>query len=310
MARVMNDWAHTATILIGRAELKRLSERSDAPGLRQLGLHVGVLVTTGALISASFDTIWLLPAMVAHGIVLVFLFAPLHETIHRTAFRSRALNDVTAFVIGVLLVLPREYFRAFHFAHHRFTQEAATDPELATPKPANARQFVWCVSGLPYWIAGFRGLVERAAGILREPFYATERLRRSVIREARWVLAIYAAALIGSIAAGTTMLLWYWIVPALLGQPMLRLYLLAEHSGCPRGADMLENSRTTYTNALMRFLAWNMPFHAEHHAWPSIPFHALAQTNVVIRDRLRTTAPGYGAALGEIWEAMRAGRQL
>jgi fatty acid desaturase len=305
----MNDWAHVATELIGRGELKRLSERRDAPGLLQLGGHIALLVVTGALIHQSFGTAWLWPAMFAHGVALIFLFAPLHETIHRTAFHSRALNDAVAFVIGVLLVLPREYFRAFHFAHHRFTQEAA-DPELATPKPATIAQFLWQVSGIPYWIAGFRGLILHAAGILREPIYATDRVRRSVVLEARWVLALYAIALIGSIAAGGALLLYYWVIPALLGQPVLRLYLLAEHSGCPRSRDMLENSRTTYTNALVRFVAWNMPFHAEHHAWPSIPFHALPQANALIRAKLRTTAPGYRAALIGIWQTMRAGRQL
>ena len=305
----MNDWAHIATELIGRSELKRLSGRRDAPGLLQLAGHLLLLIATGVLIHLSFGTIWLWPAMFVHGIVLSFLFAPLHETIHRTAFHGRALNDVVAFAIGVLLVLPREYFRAFHFAHHRFTQEA-TDPELAVPKPATVPQFLWCVSGMPYWIAGVRGLFLRASGILREPIYATDRVRRSVVIEARWVLAIYAAALVGSVASGSAVLLWYWIIPALLGQPLLRLYLLAEHSGCPRTMDMLENSRTTYTNALVRFLAWNMPFHAEHHAWPSIPFHALPQANTLIRDRLRKTAPGYRAALGEIWGTMRAGKAL
>jgi fatty acid desaturase len=305
----MNDWAHVATELIGRAELKRLSERRDAPGLVQLCGHVGLLMVTAALVHRSFGTFWLWPAMFAHGVALIFLFAPLHETIHRTAFHSRALNDAVAFVIGVLLVLPREYFRAFHFAHHRFTQEA-TDPELAAPKPATAAQFLWQVTGVPYWIAGFRGLVLRAAGILREPFYATDRVRRSVILEARWVLALYAIALIGSIATGSALLLYYWVIPVLLGQPVLRLYLLAEHSGCPRSRDMLENSRTTYTNALVRFLAWNMPFHAEHHAWPSIPFHALPQANALIRGKLRTTASGYRAALIGIWRTMRSGRPL
>ena len=305
----MNDWAHVATELIGRAELKRLSERRDAPGLLQLGGHIALLMVTAVLVHRSFGTAWLWPAMFAHGVALIFLFAPLHETIHRTAFHSRVLNDAVAFVIGILLVLPREYFRAFHFAHHRFTQEA-TDPELATPKPATIAQFLWLVSGVPYWIAGFRGLVLHAAGILREPIYATDRVRRSVILEARWVLALYALALIGSIAAGSALLLYYWVIPVLLGQPVLRLYLLAEHSGCPRSRDMLENSRTTYTNALVRFLAWNMPFHAEHHAWPSIPFHALPQANALIRAKLRTTAPGYAAALIGIWRTMRAGRQL
>jgi fatty acid desaturase len=306
----MNDWAHHATAILGKAELKQLSERSNAPGLLQLVAHLSVLAATGAAIFTGLGTILVWPAMLAHGIALIFLFAPLHETIHRTAFRSRWLNDVVAFVIGVLLVLPREYFRAFHFAHHRFTQDAAHDPELSLPKPASVGRLIWHVTGLPYWIAGFRGLIERACGIAREPFYGTERVRRAAILEARVVLAIFAVAIAASVATGSTLLLWYWVIPALLGQPFLRLYLLAEHSACPRSDNMLENSRTTYTNGLVRFLAWNMPFHAEHHAWPSVPFHALPRANTLIAARLRTTAPGYVSALGDIWKAMRDGKTL
>jgi fatty acid desaturase len=305
----MNDWAHNAVELIGKAELKRLSTRSDAAGLLHLAGHVVLLIATGALIYLSTGTLWIWPAMFMHGTALIFLFAPLHETIHRTAFRSRVLNDVVAFVTGVLVVLPREYFRAFHFAHHRFTQEA-DDPELATNKPATVLQLLWHVTGMPEWWWALKGLVTRACGRLPETFYATERVRRSVILESRWVLAIYAAALVGSIAAHSAVLLWYWVIPIVLAQPMLRFYLLAEHSACPRSADMLENTRTTYTNGLVRFLAWNMPFHAEHHAWPSIPFHALPRTNALVRDQLRKTAPGYGAAMREIWTAMRAGKTL
>jgi fatty acid desaturase len=305
----MNDWAHNAVELIGKAELKRLSTRSDAAGLLHLAGHVVLLIATGALIYLSTGTLWIWPAMFMHGTALIFLFAPLHETIHRTAFRSRVLNDVVAFVTGVLVVLPREYFRAFHFAHHRFTQEA-DDPELATNKPATVLQLLWHVTGMPEWWWALKGLVTRACGRLPETFYATERVRRSVILESRWVLAIYAAALVGSIAAHSAVLLWYWVIPIVLAQPMLRFYLLAEHSACPRSADMLENTRTTYTNGLVRFLAWNMPFHAEHHAWPSIPFPALPRTNALVRDQLRKTAPGYGAAMREIWTAMRAGKTL
>lgn len=305
----MNDWAHNAVELIGKAELKRLSARSDAAGLAHLGGHVALLVATGALIYLSAGTLWIWPAMLAHGVVLIFLFPPLHETIHRTAFHSRALNDVVAFVIGVLIVLPREWFRAFHFAHHRFTQER-DDPELGTSKPTTAAQMIWHMVGLAYWVANFRGILRRAAGRLGESFYATERVKRSVILEARIVLAIYAAALAGSIAAGSTVLLWYWIIPVLLGQPMLRLYLICEHAGCPRTTDMFENTRTTYTNSAVRFLTWNGSFHAEHHAWPSIPFHALPQTNALVRDRLHTTAPSYRAAWGDIWRTMRAGKAL
>ena len=76
----------------------------------------------------------------------------------------------------------------------------------------------------------------------------------------------------------TAVLLWVWIIPALLGQPFLRLYLLAEHGCCAFVANMFENSRTTFTGPLVRFLAWNMPYHAEHHAFPTVPFYRLPAT--------------------------------
>jgi fatty acid desaturase len=56
---------------------------------------------------------------------------------------------------------------------------------------------------------------------------------------------------------------------------------------------MLENTRTTFTNAVVRFIAWNMPFHAEHHAYPSVPFHRLPDFHEIVRQHLKTTERGY-----------------
>jgi fatty acid desaturase len=278
---------------IERDMLRDWSRRADAPGLRHAAGHLALLVATGALVWTLRATWLIWPAMLVHGVVLVFLFAPLHECIHRTAFKSRALNETFGFVAGLLLLLPREYFRAFHFAHHRFTQDPARDPELASPKPRSLPRWLWQASGLPYWIAGIRGILGHALGRMPETFYANDRQRRAVILEARIALALYAAVAILSIWTGSNAALLYWIVPALLGQPALRLYLMAEHTLCPLSDDMLENTRTTYTNGLVRFLAWNMPYHAEHHAFPAVPFHRLPEVNRAIRLRLKSTAPGY-----------------
>ena len=78
----------------------------------------------------------------------------------------------------------------------------------------------------------------------------------------------------------------YWVMPMLLGQPFLRLYLLAEHGGCPKVRDMLANTRTTKTTALVRFLAWNMPYHTEHHVYPAVPFHRLPEAHDLLKDKL------------------------
>jgi len=82
-------------------------------------------------------------------------------------------------------------------------------------------------------------------------------------------------------------------VPALIGQPFLRAYLLAEHARCPHVANMLENTRTTFTTALVRAIAWNMPYHAEHHAYPTVPFHQLPRFHAIVRKHLKTTERGY-----------------
>jgi fatty acid desaturase len=280
---------------IDKTRLKALSARSDAKGLAQFASHLTVLSATGAVIALSKGTPWLVLALPLHGLVLVFLFAPLHETIHRTAFRGRRLNDAAAWLCGVLLVLPPTYFRAFHLAHHRHTQDPERDPELAVPKPATLGAYLRAVSGLPYWRERIATTLAHAAGRVSEPFIPPSHTTR-VVREARILLGVYGTVAAVSIVAGSWLAVGYWLVPALIGQPFLRLFLLAEHTGCPQVPDMLRNSRTTRSNAALRWLAWNMPFHAEHHAYPALPFHALPTAHALLEDEIAVQAPGYLAA--------------
>jgi fatty acid desaturase len=242
--------------------------------------------------------------MVGHGVLLISLFAPLHESIHWTAFRTRRLNDVVAWGCGAALVLPPAYFRAFHFAHHRHTQDPARDPELAAPKPGTLPEYLWHVSGLPYWRERLVTTLCHARGRVDEPFIAP-RARPQVMREARLLLGVYVLGALASTALLSPALLYLWALPALLGQPFLRLYLLAEHTGCPLVSSMLENSRTTRSLAPIRRLAWNMPYHAEHHAYPALPFHALPAAHRLLRSKIAVQAPGYVAVHREIVAGLR-----
>lgn len=284
--------------------LRTLTERSNTRGLGHLATHLGVIAAAGALYAAAFATAWMPLAAWAYGTCLVFLFAPLHETVHDTAFRSRCLNRAVSIACGWILVLPPRYFRAFHFEHHRHTQDPERDPELADPPPDGWREYSWRVTGLPYWINQFRVMALHAAGHVAEPWIASSQ-RRRIVFEARLFLASYAV--VGAVSAGTdsSLAVWCWIVPALLGQPMLRLYLMAEHTGCPTSRDMLENSRTVHTNAMVRFLTWNMPFHAEHHAYAAVPFHALPRIHAALAPRILNQSPGYGQVHRELARSFR-----
>jgi len=292
------------TARLPREMIRRLSRRSDARGALQLGTHLGLLVATGWLVWASRGHPWLVPVLVLHGIVLVFLFCALHESIHRTAFASRPLNDAVAWVCGALLILPPNYFRLFHFAHHRYTQDRARDPELALPAPATRAAYWWRVSGLPYWRERLQTSLRLAlTGRVTEPFVPPERAAE-VIREARILWGCYLGIAAVSLYLQRADVLLYWIVPALLGQPFLRLFLLAEHSGCAFDDDMLANTRTTYTNAAVLLLTWRMPYHAEHHSFPSVPFHRLARVSAMLPSEPRVTAPGYLALHRTLWRQL------
>ncbi|MCW3782247.1 fatty acid desaturase [Defluviimonas salinarum] len=272
------------------AEKAALTGTSDRAGLVHLALHGGLILLTGALIALRVP-FWplLLPVQ---GVLVIFLFTLEHECTHRTPFQSARLSDWVGRVCGVLILLPFEWFRYFHLAHHRFTNIPGRDPELEGEKPTDMRGWVRHVLGLPVWWANARLLWRLVLGRER-PAFLPDAARGRAEREARVMLALYAVAALTLF--WSPVLIWVWLVPALLGQPFLRLYLLAEHGDCPTVANMFENTRTTFTTRVVRFLAWNMPYHVEHHVFPAVPFHKLPALHRLIRDELKVTADSYAA---------------
>lgn len=280
--------------ILPAATLSDLYRRNDTKGLMYLAAHLVLVAASGLAIAWAANGWLLFAAMAVHGVFLVALFAPLHECVHRTAFKNRRLNDVVAVIIGLLLFQPARYFRHFHFAHHRHTQDPAKDPELLRTRPSGRRSYLIHLSAYYYWLAQLKYLFGGEAAVAKAHFLPA-RERGALLREARFHVLFYLMILVALPLAGRTEPLAYWFLPVLLGQPFLRAYLLAEHGGCPEIEDMLANTRTTYTNGVVRFLMWNMPYHVEHHVYPAVPFHALPALNRRIKDKLPLTADGYVA---------------
>ena len=252
----------------------RVDARSDIRGFLQLAAHGAVVLVTGTALWQFRSSAWAFPLIVVHGFVLTFLFCAEHECIHRTAFRSRRANDLVAASIGMFLLLPSRWFRLFHAAHHRFTQDSVDDPELDGWKPPSRMGIVLHMSGLLYWKAMAQIIWNLARGNASARWMPPGH-ERKVVRQARVMLTIYATIAALSVLTQSWLVVQLWIVPALIGQPFLRAYLLLEHTGCPVDRGIVAGTRTTLTNPAMRFLAWNMPFHREHHAQPQTPFHRL-----------------------------------
>jgi fatty acid desaturase len=287
----MSEVDHRSLLAGLTAEQRReLTGLSDGKGLVQLFSHLALIAAFAIPIALRLPywPLLLLPL----GIEVIFLFTALHESIHGTAFKSEWLNRTVAHAAGFIVFVPAVWFRYFHFAHHRHTHDETLDPELMSPKPVTFRQYVKYLSGIPMWTSLAKSLCINALGRGHEDF-VPDRAKRQVVNEARLTIVLYALCLAVSVALGTDVLLWLWVIPAFLGQPFLRAYLLAEHARCPHVANMLENTRTTFTTRLMRFLAWNMPYHAEHHAYPIVPFHKLPAFHAIAAKHLKETERGY-----------------
>ena len=270
-------------------EQTALHARSDTRGLRHLAGHIGALALMAGYIGFGAP-LWQV-VLVPYGITMMFLFTLSHECTHATPFANRRLNESVGHAVSLPLLLPFTWFRYYHLAHHKFTNDPARDPELADGgRPTTWRAYAAYLSGWGYWSGNARTLWTNAFGTITAP-YLPPRKHRLMRREARILLVLYA--LIALSLTLSTAALWLWLVPALIGQVFLRFYLLAEHGHCPPVADMLENTRTTLTNRVVRFIAWNMPYHAEHHAMPMVPFHALPAVHARIQTHLKSLSNGY-----------------
>ena len=266
--------------LIDPRTLRRLCEPSDRRGLLQAGSHLAAIAVSGVLLWNSRGTWLAAPVFAVHGVLLNFLYAGQHELSHWTVFRTRPLNEWLGRLFGFVLFYPRTFDLVQHVAHHRFTQDWQKDGELARPRYTRTSYLLW-MSGLSYWYTRFRRILRFAAGIVTEPYLPAGR-RSEFVREARWHLAGYGLIAVLSCWYRTPAALVLWLAPLLAMKVVHQLQNTIEHLGLPHEPNVLANTRSTRTNALCRWLGWQMQYHTAHHAFPGVPFHRLRELNDVI----------------------------
>jgi len=289
--------------IVDRETLKPFTKRRDLPGLIYFFGLLSFIATSGYLVYLASDhAFWIWPAMLLHGIMLSHLFAPLHETSHGTAFRTRWINEAVLWFCGIVTVWPPIYFRYDHAGHHTYAQVPGKDPELVLPAPRSLIEYIYYVSAIHLWIKNFGWLFRHALGYMHpfnRQFVPDEELPR-IYFEARVMLTIYAALLIGSIYFQTWAVAIYWAIPTVLGVPVARMLRVADHTGCPEEANLRTYARTVTTDALTRFFCWNMSYHCEHHLAPSVPFHQLKGLHHAVGKEMNPVGKGYIAVQWEV----------
>lgn len=290
---------------VPRDALRGLMSRDDGPGLTRLLASLAVFTASAvatASLAAAGGALWIAPAIVG-GLAYVTFFPALHEAGHGTAFASPALNRATAWFCSFMMLEGPSFFREFHWEHHRQTQDRSHDPEIsAAPQlldgwPTNIITYLMLATGQLLWTGKLMFTLASAllpSALLRRVFpYIRAAQAPQVARECRLVLAL----MIALVTLGLAFIPGFWAILMIwpIGHVFLGLYLMPEHTGLPHDGSQLHRTRTLRSNPWLRWCMWNMPYHAEHHAYPGVPFHALPRLHQLLGDEVEHQVPGYFA---------------
>lgn len=288
--------ASSSGVKLDKKTLKAIAARTDRPGLIWLGQWAVSLALTGTLVILSLGTFWMWPAMLLHGVFLtVPAYAASHETAHGTAFRTRWLNETVLWVTSLLYMEEPLHRRFTHTNHHTHTWHVGKDSQMPFDTPMGFAGWVAEATGfalLRFHLFVFGTLaIGRYTDTMR--MVAPEHELPKMSRNARIMIAVYVAVLLAPFF-GIWWPVWLFVVPRILGAPIMLLFTLIQHVELQENSpSILESTRSFKTTWLGCFLYMNMNNHVEHHLYPQVPFHALPQLAEAIENQLPDPDPGF-----------------
>lgn len=293
---------------VPRAQMKALMQRQDARAMRDTILWFSLVIGSAVLAYLSWGTWWAVPAF--------FLYSTLyagpadsrwHEAGHGTAFKTAWMNQALYQVASFMVLRRPTQKRWSHARHHTDTLVVGRDPEIVLPRPPDLLGLFLNILNLKSGLNEIKDVLQNACGHIaaEDKTYIPVSEFGKVVGEARVWCLIYAAVIGACFWSGSVMPLFFIGLPSFLGAWLSLFFGLTQHSGLPENVlDHRLNCRTIYMNRVFRFLYWNMNYHAEHHMFPMVPFHALPTLHAAIKEQCPPPYPGTLAAYREIIPAV------
>ena len=127
---------------IDRTKLKELSKRRDLSGLIHFFFYFLFLFISGYLAYITWGTWWTALFFFIYGTIYAFSVANWHETVHRTAFKTRWINEFFYHISSFMCDFEGFRWRWSHTFHHTYTlqTEGDYDHEIQVSRPT---ELVW-----------------------------------------------------------------------------------------------------------------------------------------------------------------------
>jgi fatty acid desaturase len=260
---------------------------------------LGVVLVAGCWAAIAIIPTWeiIIPSAVVLGLVYAHLVELQHECLHEHAYNQRWLNRLVGFICGIPMMSSYWHYKYDHLRHHAY---------LGTPQ--NSEFFNYRFSSLDS-PAGFargcfhlgrylnvlanigRSLLGRTNPAVTKTI-AAKKIRTEYIGFA----VVLAVAIAVSIFIGNPLVLFAWVIPALLvAEPTHFLIELPEHFGLNTQSDpnVLSNTRTVTGSRLAKWFTNGNDLHTAHHFHQGVPMARVADLYKMIEDRVETVDHSY-----------------
>ena len=119
---------------------RELVKRSDWQGLKHVSIWILCLIVSGYFVITTWLSWWSVPALFIYGNIFMACNPVWHECGHRTAFKTRWLNEMFYHIGSFMFNFEPIRWRWSHFRHHSntlHTTDKGLDYEIQVTKPTD-----------------------------------------------------------------------------------------------------------------------------------------------------------------------------
>ncbi len=289
---ISNEWFRAK---IDRKKLKELSRRNDYEGWKHIIIYVSIMVILGIACFYLWGSLWFIPIYLVYCMFWGGADAIWHECGHRTAFKTRALNDFFYLIASYMNNFEPVRWRWSHSLHHSYT--ASVDPhdfeadESIFSKPTLFGFLIRFIPGY-YFLILHKSLhleiIQHAFGyqtkVMKECI--PEDKKANCIRSSRIFLLLWVTTILSCFFVGSILPIFLFLIPKFFIF-MNVVWGLTQHMGLKEGSkDHRESTRSVRLNPVFSFIYWKMEYHIEHHMFPMVPSYNLPKLHEEIKDQL------------------------
>jgi len=280
---------------IDKKKLKELSKRSDFEGWKHIIIFTISLFILGILCTYFWGSMWFILFYLSYCTLWGGADAIWHECGHRTAFKTRKLNNFFYIIASYLNNFEPVRWRWSHSLHHSYT--ASVDPhdfEVDESIFAKNNLFAFLIKFIPgyYFLILHKSLhleiIKHALGfetrVMKE---CIPNEKKSIcILSSRIFVLLWVSIIIFSILAKSFLPIFLFLIPKFFISLNI-VWGLTQHMGLKENVkDHRESTRSVRLNPIFSFIYWKMEYHIEHHMFPMVPSYNLPNLYELIKDQL------------------------